>query len=944
MFNNRLIVASAKELFNAILSNQGYSVETYNATKIQDKTFKSRKQELISKIGEEKIKFLNFLVWFDVRNQDAELLVEALFKNQNKIKTFVVAKDYIKINDSPIMKTVPEVADYVHGNFPLEELKFEKSTVETEPIDHVPVAVGDGIKIYEVKNAQDARDLVGKKTTWCIGYPGAQNMWQSYRNTKDSTFFIVFDENPPTENQSMVALDFTKFGVELTDIPNNTGLTLSDNISFKYEATEEDLQNEIDEYNGPYGDNDTEFKYDQNTKTIYGNDFKTYRLYLKSKGIDLNDIQTDPSTGDTTKIFRNKPQTPEELIENLVINSDNIDLETVNLWLSGRTKITENPYDRDKKIFEKILQIVKNSEKYTDLVERWVQPEQKPYMVREIEFNNPDSEFYLSKHIGVGKYLDDEVFEYIWQNKSRGGEELLNKYVNTGLVIKIPQIEKIKSDRNLLNSYIRKQIQLGQQGYSKQMDLLVFDYLDPDSEEDRKTVDSLQGGFNLGSYQINEKWLEYPPFFSNLEVNKVINFYGFDKLNEIQKDIYTAIGKTIIYSSNPTVERTRLLLQYPESIDKLKSEALNQGYTTILLNQINPQNKYDNVHHIPEYILNLPEFEFIKNAKSASRYNYLSEDEKNNPEILKYSVLIENTSMVGSIDKNRTTKAIFNNKSFWLDLMQNLSNYANLLIDLNKSQGLMPVSLPQAIVRHLPMNLAQDLEILNNILNKGKTFVLMILQSNLKSFDKDKFDISKNLVFREQMKNWLLNADIGFFRDNRVNSFIEFAREFRRLNRNIDLNDFVVELIKIDPVAIIKLQGEKLINEDHILLFLDLYQNDERAMDLMTPARLSPNANTYQPLPIRIQQKIKTIPLLFERFKTQSPYFISSVLDERPPLEMDWGYQDGEYSPDYDYEDETKKSNIIEKYVKIAEKLDSRKLFKQADNITKLLQDNLKRI
>ena len=925
MFNYRVITASAKELFNAILSSQGYTVESYNATKIENKTFKSRKQELIAKIGEEKTKFLNFLVWFDVRNQDATLLVEALHKNEGRIRTFVVAKDYIKINDSPVMKTVPEVADYVHGNFPLEELKFEKSTVKTEISNHVPVAVGDGIKIYEVKNAQDSRDLVGNQTNWCIGYPGASNMWQSYRNTKDSTFFIVFDENPPTENQSIVALDFTKFGVELTDIPNRTGTSLSDTIRFKYQATEGDLKSEIDKYSGPYEENDTKFEYDQNTNDVVGNNFKTYRLYLKSKGIDLDALQTDPSTGDTAKIFRNKPQTPEELIENLAIDSDNVDMETLQLWLSGRTKITENPYDRDKKIFEKILKFVKNSEKYSDLIERSLQPEQRSYTVREIEFNNPDSEFYLSKHIGIGKYLDDEVFEYIWQNKSRGGEELLNKYVNTGLTIKNPQIEKIKSDRNLLNSYIRKQIQLGQQGYSNQMDLLIFDYLDPDSEEDRKIVDSLQGGFNLGSHEINLKWLEYPPFFSNLEVNKVINFYGFDKLNEIQKDIYTAIGKTIIYLSNPTFERTRLLIQFPESIAQLKSEALSQGYTEKLLNQINPQNKYDNVHHIPEYILNLPEFKFIKNAKNASKYNYLLEDEKDNPEILKYAILIEKTHLVWNINKNESTEKVFNDKNFWLDLLQNASPYINLLLKLTKGENI-PISLSNAIISHLPLRLTQDSEILNEIFNKGQNFVLMILQGSRRTDKQDKFDISKNLVFREQLKNWLLNADDGFFKTLRINSFIEFAREFRRIDRNIDLSDFVDEFIKNAPENIIKLQNEKLIDEDDILLFLDLYQNDKRAMDLMTPARLSPTANIYEPLPIRIQQKIKTIPFLFERFKTL-PYYISSVLDERPPLEMDWG-------EDIYTKEQMKESKIINKLVRFASQLDKNKKYKIADKIT----------
>jgi len=52
-------------------------------------------------------------------------------------------------------------------------------------------------------------------------------MWQSYRDSHDASFFVVFDNNPPTENQRKVAIDFASENVLLTDIPNITGHQLT---------------------------------------------------------------------------------------------------------------------------------------------------------------------------------------------------------------------------------------------------------------------------------------------------------------------------------------------------------------------------------------------------------------------------------------------------------------------------------------------------------------------------------------------------------------------------------------------------------------------------------------------------------------------------------------------------------------------------------------------
>jgi hypothetical protein len=58
-------------------------------------------------------------------------------------------------------------------------------------------------------------------------------MWQHYRSNQASTFFVVYDDNPPTSNQKIVAIDFTKNNILLTDIPNNTGQQLSNGMDWE---------------------------------------------------------------------------------------------------------------------------------------------------------------------------------------------------------------------------------------------------------------------------------------------------------------------------------------------------------------------------------------------------------------------------------------------------------------------------------------------------------------------------------------------------------------------------------------------------------------------------------------------------------------------------------------------------------------------------------------
>jgi len=114
-------------------------------------------------------------------------------------------------------------------------LNYAKSSDTNKETEDVPVVQNEdnSIRIFEVNDANDAIRLVGSDTSWCIGYRPPRNMWQSYRDGADSTFFVVFDNNPPTPDQRKVAIDFSSNGVMLTDIPNRTGKKLSNGMTWE---------------------------------------------------------------------------------------------------------------------------------------------------------------------------------------------------------------------------------------------------------------------------------------------------------------------------------------------------------------------------------------------------------------------------------------------------------------------------------------------------------------------------------------------------------------------------------------------------------------------------------------------------------------------------------------------------------------------------------------
>lgn len=213
-----------------------------------------------------------------------------LFKNNNLGKIFA-SNGKIKIlgkeNREYEFSNFPELADFIHGiRDNVYKKKYGYSYSEYKAEDR-PIQSSNGIDVYEAKDVgkcikYSQGKLTGRVYSFCIGKP-ANKMYQSYRDTKESTFYFIIDRNRFITNSDgsvnlddplhIVVYDATKRGVELTDANNTTG-----------------------------------------TIAEYGKDVTAYQNYLKSKGINIDQLQ-------------NQPKTPEEEAEQRMLGDKNESLE-----------------------------------------------------------------------------------------------------------------------------------------------------------------------------------------------------------------------------------------------------------------------------------------------------------------------------------------------------------------------------------------------------------------------------------------------------------------------------------------------------------------------------------------------------------------------------------------------------------------------------------------
>lgn len=204
-----------------------------------------------------------------------------------KIKPLVVKeKGTIVAVDDEQYKTGDLIgfSEYIHSK-QQKVISGERGSINFDSKE-TPIWEGNGIEIYDGNSIESCirytgagvhgGTLTGQPYSFCIGkYIGSGNMWQSYRDTKTSTFYFILDKNKNIDDLlHMVVYDATIHGVELTDASNKTG-----NIS------------------------------------EYGKDVSKYQEYLKSKGVPVDTL------------LKNKPKTAQEIADDKVLSKENSSLE-----------------------------------------------------------------------------------------------------------------------------------------------------------------------------------------------------------------------------------------------------------------------------------------------------------------------------------------------------------------------------------------------------------------------------------------------------------------------------------------------------------------------------------------------------------------------------------------------------------------------------------------
>lgn len=645
MFNNRVIVAN-KDLFIAIF-------------KFKEKNY----VDFRDKVNNYNSVFKPIAAWMLARDYDEITINDIVEHLTEYINSKKLNPGYIKVNIKSIQindysfEDAEEFINYVHGEFPIVRKQEEQSAEDQS--ERTPILTGDGIKIFRVDEAKDSKELAAD-TPWCIAYKGRNNMWQSYRSNQAATFYIVWDENPPTEYQRKVALQYNKNNVHITDITNRTGIKLSNEITFQYQG-----------------------------KTITGNDIPTYLTYLKSKGVDVDAATTNPETGQEEKILKNKPITPEEAMESelgyFVKNEfSEYSVEDIKSWAIGKF-ILKTPKGFIKKsddgeylVFTKNNYSGRKLKVPVDLIaeetpfdntlktESW---QTLGHILKSVTFASESIKTYLTKFIGMGWIMPDDIVDYLMEVP--GGKDYLIQYVNTGLQLPKTQVEKFSTNRQLINSYLKQQMIAFELGHNNGE---FLQYIDTDNEEVKNKIIE-ENKKNSSSANLPLKWLKVLPKIGVVKPTGP----GFDFGDPFINQLAITYGNTDIYEQFPTLENTKILLHFPEVIKPLKSRARAEDYPWYIFSNIDQLSDWTvRWKSVPEIFHDNPEFQVYKTAAEAGQNSYDRMEIKNrldnNPENFLYYLIL---NMNDEMQYEEKHSEINKNPEFWKFAINNFNSLTN---------------------------------------------------------------------------------------------------------------------------------------------------------------------------------------------------------------------------------------------------------------------------
>ncbi len=209
---------------------------------------------------------------------------------KKRIEPIQVTKNGLMIGEK-IFNDYLKFTEHIHklSTSKTDEYKISQEKLDEFVAEKKPLWSGNRIDIYEGNSigkciAYSGGGLTGRPYSFCIGKPGPQNLYKSYRDRQVSTFYFIVDKNKFKTDKNgnfdlsdplhIVVFDRTNDGVSLTDADNDTG-----NIS------------------------------------EYGRNTQGYINYLKEKGVPVDTLLV------------NKPKTEQEIYEDKLLGQQNTNLE-----------------------------------------------------------------------------------------------------------------------------------------------------------------------------------------------------------------------------------------------------------------------------------------------------------------------------------------------------------------------------------------------------------------------------------------------------------------------------------------------------------------------------------------------------------------------------------------------------------------------------------------
>ena len=937
MFNNRIVIAQ-KELFISIFNKFEKNYADYRA--IIDKynsVFRPIAAWMLARDSDE----------FAINDIVSHLTEYINIKKLNPANIKVTRNDVVINGESS--SNLEEFINFVHGEFPV--VRQQAVQKRDENFEQIPVLTGDGIKIYKVEQAQDSKELAAD-TSWCIAYKGPNNMWQSYRSNQAATFFIVWDENPPTPNQRKVALQYNDKDVNITDIVNRTGPRLTNDISF--------------EYNG---------------ETITGRDIPTYLTYLKSKGVNIDATTKNPETGDEEKILKNKPITPEEkLLTDLSgfaksfknSNSESPFTEDdIKMWSTGKFELKFPPSQRDLGYF------IEDNGKYKAFLNgvTWRSgitiPEEfvleKTPLIKSpdkdlfssITIQTDDAKTYLSKFIGTGWIMPDNIFDYVFETP--GGNDILVQYVNTGLPLPKTQTDKISRNRQLLNSYLKQQLAGVELGHNN--DFAFLEYIDTTNEEVKQVVLKKAGSTFLTNFP--EKWSVALPQIGLRQAQKDAEV---DFQDEFVNKLAIIKGVRSVYKKYPTLENTRLLLHVPEAIKPLLDKARNEKYPMQMFEHIVDIKHWAHLWYIvPEEFKDNPEFIIYKAADKAANldekeYDKLVYQPENLLNNLSKTIYLMNDHFEVVNDKDK------NNVEFWKNSIENFDKLVGTIFknihlfhpvkdddddedydndDEEENPDKQYEQLAQ-FMYYLPKEVFSSQEIVNSVKSNTSTDLKNILFSNANNIDTYELYFKNIREFLSSGQAW--RSDIY----KKPNTFI-----VNLIENNNDENS-LFELVKdmtLNFWGLSNLENltswyPEILNKFSDDTLLKIFNSNGQIMsDNMTNTlrQLKPKFFIdWIPYFRTTAQFKQQNPELFQNFSKEKTQIITNLNLEREQarerLRLPQAPQPNQIEENPEVEEEEEEEDVLASsklMLKIAQKLDFKKKYRLADKLTYIIRKKI---